>query len=98
MKHLHSFVPLAFAALALPVLLGSRQPIAAQAPKPADGGWISLFDGKSLDGWRGYKKPDVNGTRWRVENGTLTLPQDDGKDTRGARDIITTETFDLFDL
>ena len=28
----------------------------------------------------------------------LTLPADDGKDTRGARDIITTETYDLFDL
>ena len=26
------------------------------------------------------------------------LPAKDGKDTRGARDIITSETFDLFDL
>ncbi len=28
----------------------------------------------------------------------LTLPPKDGRDTRGARDIITAETFDLFDL
>jgi len=28
----------------------------------------------------------------------LTLPANDGKDTRGARDIISTDTFDLFDL
>jgi hypothetical protein len=98
MKHVHPFVPLACAALALPVLLGSSEPIAAQTPRPADGGWISLFDGKSLDGWRGYKKPDAAGTRWRVENGMLTLPADDGKDTRGERDIISADTFDRFEL
>ena len=28
----------------------------------------------------------------------LTLPAKDGKDTRGARDIISADTFDLFDL
>ena len=28
----------------------------------------------------------------------LTLPPKDGKDTRGARDIISAETFDLFEL
>jgi hypothetical protein len=53
-------------------------------------GWTLLFDGKSLDGWRAYKRPDASTTRWKVENGTLTLPPSDGKDTRGARDIIST--------
>ena len=61
-------------------------------------GWTLLFDGKSLDGWRGYKRPDASGTRWKVENGTLTLPPNDGKDTRGARDIISSATFDRFEL
>ena len=28
----------------------------------------------------------------------LMLPAKDGKDTRGQRDIITSETYDLFDL
>ena len=64
----------------------------------AQGGWTPLFDGKSLNGWRGYKKADASETRWKVENGTLTLPANDGKDTRGARDIITTDTFDQFEL
>lgn len=70
------------------------------APKPSalDAARVSLFDGQSLNGWRGYRKADAAGTRWRVENGLLTLPPNDGKDTRGARDIITTETFDRFDL
>jgi hypothetical protein len=61
-------------------------------------GWTLLFDGKSLDGWRGYKRPDATGSRWKVENGTLTLPPNDGKDTRGARDIISAATFDRFEL
>lgn len=61
-------------------------------------GWKLLFDGKSLDGWRGYKKPDATGTRWKVENGFLTLPPDDGKDTQGARDIISTGTYEQFEL
>jgi hypothetical protein len=61
-------------------------------------GWMLLFDGTSLNGWRGYKRPDAAGTRWRVENGFVTIPASDGQDTRGARDLITTETFDRFEL
>ena len=62
------------------------------------GRWKSLFDGKTLDGWRGYKKTDAKESRWMVEDGMLTLPKNDGKDTRGARDIISTDTYDQFEL
>jgi hypothetical protein len=61
-------------------------------------GWQLLFDGTSTDGWRGYKRPDAAGTRWMVKDGTLTLPANDGKDTRGARDVISKDTFDRFEL
>jgi 3-keto-disaccharide hydrolase len=61
-------------------------------------GWILLFDGHSLDGWRGYKKPDAVDSRWKVIDGALTLPADNGKDTHGQRDIITTDTFEQFEL
>ena len=61
-------------------------------------GWVLLFDGKSLDGWRGYKRTDAASTRWRVEDGHLTVAQRDGKDTRGALDLITIKTFDRFEL
>ena len=71
---------------------------AADGPKAANGAWTPLFDGKTLAGWRGYKKENASETRWKVENGMLTLPANDGKDTRGARDIITTGTYDNFDL
>jgi hypothetical protein len=84
-------------------------PLGAQAPKQAaqkteatmkadTAGWTSLFDGKTLKGWRGYKKADASDTRWTVENGIVTIPEKDGKDTRGGRDIITDATYDQFDL
>jgi hypothetical protein len=100
MKHRHSRVPFVSAALAAAIVIASvpQKTTATQSPAARNEGWISLFDGKTLQGWRGYKKPDATGTRWIVQDGTLTLPPDDGKDTRGARDIISTDTFDLFEL
>jgi hypothetical protein len=96
---------LAAATLAAATVLA---PLAAQGPdtkskaadgaKAANGAWTPLFDGKSLAGWRGYKKENASETRWKAENGMLTLPPNDGKDTRGARDIITVNTYDNFDL
>ena len=100
MKHRHSRVPFVSAALVAAIVIASvpEKTAATQSPAARNDGWISLFDGKTLQGWRGYKKPDATGTRWIVQDGTLTLPPNDGKDTRGARDIISTDTFDLFEL
>jgi len=61
-------------------------------------GFKPLFDGKTLNGWRGYKKPDTAGTFWKVDNGLVTLPATKAGDTRGNRDIITDATYDQFDL
>lgn len=51
---------------------------------------FSLFDGRTLNGWRVYKG-STQPTGWRVSNGTLT------KD-RPTDDIITTEQFSNFQL
>ena len=90
-------VPLTAILAGLVVTVNARQakPPATRAEPPAT---VALFDGKSLNGWRGYKKTDATGSRWTVQDGMLTLPANDGKDTRGARDIISVDTFDLFDL
>src|SRR3954468_13072213 len=61
-------------------------------------GWILLFDGHSLDGWRGYKRPDAVESRWKAADGALTLPPDNGRDTHGQRDIISKDTFEQFEL
>ena len=91
-------VPLTSLIGALFVTVAAEQAKPAPPKPQADGPVLSLFDGKSLAGWRGYKKPDASGSRWAVQDGLLMLAPNDGKDTRGARDIISVETFDLFDL
>ena len=70
---------------------------AANGPAPQDG-WTNLFDGSSLKGWRGYKAEDASKTRWKVQESMLTVDPGDGSDTRGARDLITTGTYDNFEL
>ena len=60
-------------------------------------GWTLLFDGKTLDGWRAYKGTDTAGTRWKVEGGTIALPE---KMAPGAKesDIVSKETYEQFEL
>jgi hypothetical protein len=86
----------AAAAFALFISTGAPR---AQAPShaghaPADGGWTSLFDGKTLTGWRGYRQQDATGTRWVVNDGMLCV---DAKGTRG-RDLVTVNTYREFEL
>src|SRR5690348_10080482 len=86
---------LAFAGAAF-VTVGAQQPTPPDQGSPTPTQGTSLFDGKTLTGWRAYKKADATGTRWMVENGELTLAPKNVKS--GSGDIITNDTFDLFDL
>jgi hypothetical protein len=106
MENLKQYIAPAIAAVATAASLAS----ATIAQKPATGainqltaqekqaGWTLLFDGKSTNGWRGYQKTDATDSRWKVEDGLLTVDPGTGKDTHGQRDIITTAQFDRFDL
>ena len=54
-------------------------------------GWKLLFDGRTTEGWRGFKlpKPDPG---WQARDGALS------PDPRKSLDIMTTEQFGDFDL
>lgn len=54
-------------------------------------GWKFLFDGKSTDGWRNYKK-DAISDGWVVKDGALTRAKE------GAGDIVTKDEYDSFEL
>lgn len=54
-------------------------------------GWKLLFDGKTTEGWRNYKKPDIGGG-WKVTNGELARVD------KGAGDIITADQYGSFEL
>ena len=56
-------------------------------------GWRLLFDGKTTQGWRGFKKKDFPTTGWVVEDGWLKK----AAKQRGG-DIITVDKFSDFEL
>jgi len=57
----------------------------------AKAGWKLLFDGKTTDGWRNYKKDAVS-EGWKVEDGALSRVD------KAAGDIITKDKFGSFEL
>jgi hypothetical protein len=63
---------------------------ATRNPQSAMSGWRVLFDGKSLDNWRGYKGATVP-SGWHVAHGTLA------KDAPVA-DIVSKDEFGDFEL
>ena len=88
----------AAAAAVAPLAAQTRKDPTASTATAAKGGWIQLFDGKDLKGWRGYKKPDASETRWKAEDGMLTIGSNGAGDTHGMRDLITEATYEQFDL
>ncbi len=54
-------------------------------------GWELLFDGTSMEHFRGFRQEDVP-SGWKVEDGTITLAE------KGAGDIITREQYRDFEF
>jgi len=54
-------------------------------------GWKLLFDGKTTNGWRNYKKTDI-ASGWKAEDGALV------RGTERAGDIVTTDQYAAFEL
>jgi hypothetical protein len=61
-----------------------------RSERPADGEWRILFDGRSLDQWRGYKSDRVP-AGWQPVDGALTR-------VGAAGDLITRDVFGDFEL
>lgn len=53
-------------------------------------GWKLLFDGKTIDAWRGYQQADLP-PEWTVVDGTITK-------VKTTNDIVTREQFADFEL
>lgn len=56
-----------------------------------ENGWKLLFDGKSFDGWKGFKKDSV-GDGWAIEDGAMVWKKS------GAGDLLTEDRYKFFDL
>lgn len=62
-------------------------------PTEQAAGWQLLFDGQSLDGWRGYRRDTLPEAGWEVKDGTVRTVAK----VKGA-DIITRKTFHDFEF
>ena len=61
-------------------------------------GYRMLWDGKSIQGWRGVKLKDFPNKGWVIENGILTVEASNGAESKNGGDIVTLETFRNFEL
>jgi hypothetical protein len=59
-------------------------------PTPSPGEWRSLFDGRTLAGWRGFRQ-DVAPAGWTVRDGAITR-------VSGGGDLVTDDQFASFEL
>ena len=64
--------------------------------KKTDPGYISLFDGKTLNGWRTYQNKPADS--WMVKDGVLYCKGSTTDKSDRRADLITNDTFENFDL
>jgi hypothetical protein len=67
-------------------------------------GWELLFDGKTLDGWRGLGRDSVMTDFWKVDNGSIhkidnkLVPLRADRQKVNGGDLMTKDTFENFEL
>lgn len=77
---------------------GAKEPPAAQqsntlSEKEKAEGWKLLFDGKSTDAWRGFKRGTFPEKGWEISDGTLHVIHGGG-----GGDIMTKDQYDDFEF
>ncbi|MEM8907171.1 MAG: DUF1080 domain-containing protein [Bacteroidota bacterium] len=64
-----------------------------------DAGWRLLFDGQSMDQWRGYNQPNFPDEGWSIDaEGNLQVSASGTEEAGFGGDIITKEKFENFEL
>lgn len=69
-----------------------------EADAHANDEWRSLFDGKTMTGWRGINQETFPRDGWKVEDGILMVNATDGKESGNGGDIITVAQYGDFVL
>lgn len=72
---------------------------AKAATEKADDGFVSIFDGKTFDGWRGYGREDVPG-KWTIEDGCIKFNGSGGGEAQDGDggDLIFGTKYKNFEL
>jgi hypothetical protein len=61
-------------------------------------GWKLLFDGKTWNGWRGFRRDKMPDQGWAIEDGTIKHLPSKGEQSQDGGDIITTGQYSNFEL
>ena len=59
-------------------------------------GWVSLFDGKTMDGWRTFKNKE--NASWDVTDGSLHCKAFDDRKIKEQSDLLTVNQYQNFEL
>jgi hypothetical protein len=60
-------------------------------------GWRSLFDGETLNGWRGFHSDKIP-AGWAIEDGCIKKVPAEGELGQAGGDLITVDQFDNFEF
>jgi len=61
-------------------------------------GWKLLWDGKTVDGWRGARLESFPEKGWSIKDGLLTVHESGGAEAANGGDIVTVDTYGAFEL
>ncbi|MGY8771517.1 MAG: 3-keto-disaccharide hydrolase [Pirellulales bacterium] len=87
----NSIIPIAIAAIVLLQSSASAAKPNTISDKDEAAGWQLLFDGKTMEHFRNYRKEEVS-DGWVVEDGAMV------RNAKGAGDIVTRKQYDSFEF
>src|SRR5678816_790061 len=61
-------------------------------------GWKLLFDGKTWNGWRGFRRDKMPDIGWAIEDGSIKHVAGRGEQSQHGGDIITVGEYGNFDF
>jgi hypothetical protein len=70
----------------------------ALTPKEIKQGWKLLFDGKTMNGWRGAFRDTLPTKGWEVKDGMLIVQPSGGAEAANGGDIVTIAEYSNFEL
>ena len=77
---------------------GAGQAPNTLSPKEKKEGWKLLFDGATMNRWRGAYLDSLPARGWEVKDGLLTVQASGGAEAAFGGDIVTVKTYGSFEL
>jgi hypothetical protein len=80
------------------IVLGLATSCGSKGKATKDDGFVSIFDGTTTTGWRGYNKPAFPDSGWVVVDGTLHCKESGTGEAGSGGDIIYDKKLSNFEL